>query len=73
MRKRNQSLVTVSVGDPQYPAQPPFHPPAEVAECLFPEHSIESNAAYVGVRECLRLAELDIRNFGTLSGIRWAN
>ena len=65
MLERNQSLVAVSVGDPQYPSQPPFHPPVEVEECLFPEHSIESNAAYIGVRECLRLAGLDIGNFGT--------
>src|SRR5664279_1819625 len=61
----SQSRVAVSVGSSTYASSPPFHPPTEITESLFAEHSSEPNAAYLGVRECFRLAGLDIGNYGT--------
>ena len=65
MPRRNQPQVAVSVGDHQYASRSPFHPPKEVKECVFPERGAEANAAYAGVRECFRLAGLDVINYGT--------
>jgi uncharacterized protein (DUF362 family) len=59
------SPVAISVGSSTYASSPPFHPPAEITESLFAEHSVEPNAAYLGVRECFRLAGLDSEHYGT--------
>nr|UXE41704.1 hypothetical protein Hi04_10k_c5966_00037 [uncultured bacterium] len=57
--------VAVSVGAAFYPSVPPFHPPEEVSDCIFRERGSEQNPAYLGVRECFRLAGLDSANHGT--------
>src|SRR5215469_349412 len=57
--------VAVSVGAAAYPSVPPFHPRSEVGDCIFPERGREDNPAYLGVRECFRLAGLDPSNYGT--------
>jgi uncharacterized protein (DUF362 family) len=58
-------VVAVSAGRGEYASDPPFHPPTEVNECLFPERSDIPNSAYSGVRECFRLSGLDLANYGT--------
>jgi uncharacterized protein (DUF362 family) len=60
-----KAQVAVSVGVAAYPSAPPFHPPPEVADCIFREHGSEQNPAYLGVRECFRLAGLDPTNYDT--------
>ena len=57
--------IAVSVGASSYSSTPPFHPPDEVVECTFPERNGEQNPAYLGVRECFRLAGLDLSNYNT--------
>src|SRR5215831_12460913 len=63
MAKRAQ--VAVSVGVAEYPSVPPFHPPAELSDCIFRERGQEENPTYLGIRECFRLAGLDAANYGT--------
>ena len=65
MPRQNPTQVAVSVNGQPYALTPPFHPPPEVSECPFPERANEPNAAYTGVRECLRLAGLDEPSYGT--------
>jgi uncharacterized protein (DUF362 family) len=59
------SQVAVFAGIPSYPSVPPFHPPVEASDCIFPERSHEDNPAYAGVSECFRLAGLDPSSYGT--------
>ena len=59
------SPIAVSVGASSYSSTPPFHPPEEVLECMFPERDEEQNPAYLGVRQCFRLAGLDLENYST--------
>ncbi len=58
--------IAVSVGASSYSWTPPFHPPEEVLECAFPERNVEQNPAYLGVRQCFRLAGLDLANYNTV-------
>jgi len=58
--------IAVSVGASGYSCTPPFHPPYEVVECMFSERNGEQNPAYLGVRECFRLARLDVANYNTV-------
>src|SRR5215469_17368135 len=57
--------VAVTIGAAAYPSVPPFHPPAAVSDCIFSDRGPEQNPAYLGVRECFRLAGLDHLNYGT--------
>jgi uncharacterized protein (DUF362 family) len=57
--------VAVFVGKAHYQSVPPFHPPAEVSDCIFPDRNREENHAYLAVRECFRIAGLDAANDGT--------
>jgi uncharacterized protein (DUF362 family) len=62
----NQSpQVAVFVGIPKYSSDAPFHPPAKVRECIFPDRGSDENSAYLGVRESFRIAGLDASNYGT--------
>jgi uncharacterized protein (DUF362 family) len=54
----------VSVGARAYSSTPPFHPFGDIPECLFSEREVEQNPAYWGVRECFRLAGLDVEEYG---------
>lgn len=49
----------------QYPQVPPFRPAIKYPECPFHEFSTE-NEVYDQVRECLKMMELDIENFGSV-------
>jgi uncharacterized protein (DUF362 family) len=60
-----KAQIAVFVGAAVYPSVPPFHPPAGISDCIFPDRGREGNPAYLGVRECFRLASLDPANYGT--------
>jgi uncharacterized protein (DUF362 family) len=51
-------------GGSTYTKEPPFHPSVLYPEYMFKAHGSEPNPAYEGVRECLRLLDLDRSNFG---------
>lgn len=58
------SKVAVWQGDAVYPKIPPYHP-----KISYPDYDIklvgaEQNSVYEGVRNCFRLIELDIENYG---------
>jgi uncharacterized protein (DUF362 family) len=46
-----------------YPETPPFHPSEKYPESIFPETTDSQNRVYDGVRQLLRLLELDQGNF----------
>lgn len=66
MKPTEAVIAAVDTGAaPGYPRCAPFHPGSAYAEYSFGESASEPNAAYLAVRECFRLAELDKENFGT--------
>src|SRR3974390_1355409 len=65
MNVAERPRVAVAVGAATYPSVPPFHPSADISDCIFTERSLEENHAYLSVRECFRLAGLDTVNYGT--------
>jgi uncharacterized protein (DUF362 family) len=57
--------VSVCQGDAFYSSSPPFHPSANFPEYDLDSISCEPNPAYDGVRNCLRLLNLDKDRFGS--------
>ena len=62
----NSSLVAVSTGHKGYPSQPPYSPGTYYPEYPFnfQTPADTTNFAYEGVRETLRLLELDVEHYG---------
>lgn len=61
------SEVAVSVENDGYPPEPPYSPSTAYPEYGFGNCAVskETNAAYEGVRESLRLLQLDVEQYGT--------
>lgn len=60
------SKVAISTGHAGYPTKPPYTPSANYAEYPFGSAGLadEANEAYEGVRDALRLLELDAAHYG---------
>ena len=62
----NSSQVAISAGHDLYPLEPPYSPGAAYPEHPFGSATLadEANHAYEGVRDALRLLDLDKENYG---------
>ena len=62
----NSSQVTISTSHKRYPQESPYSPHTHYPEYPFGHNSImkEKNDAYEGVRDTLRLLDLDVKNYG---------
>jgi uncharacterized protein (DUF362 family) len=61
----DQNIIACKASAADYPKEVPFHPDTRYAEYRFGETSRETNAVYEAVRSCLRMAGLDLGNYGT--------
>ena len=59
------TAVAWAASDAFYPKEAPFHPDQRYAEYGFGEYSSERNTVYEAVRSCLRLAGLNLEDYGT--------
>ena len=60
------SLVAIPTGYDRYPSKPPYSPGVAFPEYLFSSTTLsnEVNHAYEGVRDALRLLDLDVEYYG---------
>jgi uncharacterized protein (DUF362 family) len=60
-----QQVIAFRSGFAEYPEMAPFHPHERHNDCVFSEVSGQANHTYEAVRECFRLAGLDLGHFGS--------
>jgi uncharacterized protein (DUF362 family) len=62
----NSTQVAVSTGHDRYPSESPYSPSGCYPECPFASDTLakETNHAYEGVRDALRLLKLDVEHYG---------